>query len=211
MRAGAEARAIGLALRTRGVDARERGLGVRRERGAGGLAGRAARLGEGIGGPSLGRAPGELLGGLLRRRGALGEHATEIERDAVGEEAGGERAVDDGVHERRAVGVDAVDAVGAKDGALDRDRGVRVDERLHAVGDARGQSAARLDDGVVDGERVHASPIPKPATEDHPSTDAAPRRRSVRDLHATAYACRRSCASRSRAFSSAARSSALRP
>ncbi len=62
--------------------------------------------------------------------------------------AGLEVAVDAGVDERRALGVGAVDAVGAQDGALDADGGVRVDEALHVVGDVAGERAALVDDGV---------------------------------------------------------------
>ena len=139
------------ALVARAVDALERRRGVRRERGD------APRLAR--------RAALAVVDGRRRRRaasaascglgGAASERPAEPAGDAAAEAAGAEVAVDAGVDERHALGVGAVDAVGAQDGALDGDGGVRVDEALHAGGDVAGEGATLVDDGVVDRERMH--------------------------------------------------------
>ena len=136
--AAADARLERLALVARAVDARERGRGVRRERGAR----RARRRGR----PRRGRA-------RARRRGARRPPARSLapassarprkNADAAAEEARLVVAIDGEVHERRALVVDAVDAVRAQDRALDADGRVRVDVALHVVGDVRRERAAR--------------------------------------------------------------------
>src|SRR5206468_1369712 len=131
-RAGAEPLPGVGALLARAVDARERGRGVRRERGHYLRFRRAAFAVVEL------RRVGELFGGFLRVGRATSERTAEPPGDAASDGAGSEVTVDAGVDERNALGVGAVDVVGAQDGALDRHGGVRVDEALHAGSDIAG-------------------------------------------------------------------------
>src|SRR5262249_45117147 len=124
----AQARAVGLAVAPGGVDALDGRARVRRER-AGELVAR--RLDPGVGLAAV----GQRLGGLLRAYGPAREARPGQRGDAAPELAGRAGALDAGVDERHAVGIGALDAVGAQHGALDGDGGVAVDERLHVAGD----------------------------------------------------------------------------
>jgi hypothetical protein len=68
-------------------------------------------------------------------------------------------AIDEQVHERRPLIVDAVDAVGARGGALDAHGRVRVDEPLHVVGNPPRELAARRDDLLIHGHPRHTSSL----------------------------------------------------
>ena len=65
--------------------------------------------------------------------------------------------IDEHVDERRALIVEALHAVGARRGALDADGGVRVDEALHVVGDARRDRPTRVDHLAIDGNLGHGA------------------------------------------------------
>ena len=83
------------------------------------------------------------------------EERAEMEGHAVADVAGAEQALDARVHQRHALGVGALDAVGAQHRALDRHGGVGGDEALHLGGDTCGDGAALGDDGIVNGKGAH--------------------------------------------------------
>ena len=105
-----------------------------------------------------GRAPARRRGApaaSCETGGAGEQRATEEVRDAAPEEPRLRVAIDGEVHERRALIVDAVDAVRAQDRALDADRRVGVDVALHVVGDGRRKLAAPRDLLLVHGHGQH--------------------------------------------------------
>ena len=69
-------------------------------------------------------------------------------------------AVDERVHERDALVVHPLDAIGADDCPLHADARVRVDVALHVVGDVCGEGAAGRDLLRVHGDESHGRVMP---------------------------------------------------
>lgn len=148
-----DARLQRLALFARAVDASERRLHVGRERrgglGRGGAAFAAVEV----------RRVGEAFGRVLRVFGAGDEGAPDEIRHAVREQARRVAAVDGEVHERCALGAEAFDPERAQHGALDADRGVAVDVRLHVGRHRRRKRPAGCDLRFVHRNTRHAASL----------------------------------------------------